>query len=258
MSFESGRKLGQISSLLNVIVPVVAVFATVAFVLSLFASIPFRTGTVAPSASLFSAGFIALLIIMGIAGVIAYVLFIVAMYQLSHYYSEPAIFKNILYAIILNIVGGIAFVAIYVAVILSAIGSIPQTGTPTNVAPFVTQLIITYLVVIGVAFVFGIVNGLLYMRAFNKLKEKSGVDNFGTAGLLYLIGAIIPLVTWIAWIFAAIGFRRLKPVSAATPTVSYPAQPQLSGTAQTKRCPNCGTENSPDAIYCSSCGKPMQ
>ena len=42
------------------------------------------------------------------------------------------------------------------------------------------------MVVLGVALVFGIVNAVLYMRAFNKLEEKSGVDNFGTAGLLLL------------------------------------------------------------------------
>ena len=65
------------------------------------------------------------------------------------------------------------------------------------------------------ALAFGIVNGLLYMRAFNKLKEKSGVDNFGTAGLLYLIGVFIPLITWIAWIFAAMGFNKLKAAPTA-------------------------------------------
>lgn len=150
-----------------------------------------------------------------------------------------------------------SFLSAYTSVILSAIGSIPQTGTP-SITPFITQFIITYLVGIGVAFVFAIVNGLLYMRAFNKLGEKSGVDNFGTAGLLYLIGAIIPLVGWIAWIFAAIGFHKLKPVPATAPTVSYQTQPPLSSTAQTKRCPNCGTENSADALYCSSCGKTLQ
>ncbi len=87
------------------------------------------------------------------------------------------------------------------------------------------------------------------MRAFNKLKEKSGVESFGTAGILYLVGSIIPLVSWIAWIFAAAGFSKLKPVPLSN--ASYPTQP-LTTTIQTKRCPNCGTENSADALYCSS------
>ena len=105
---------------------------------------------------------------------------------------------------------------------------------------------------------FGIVNGVLYMRAFNKLKEKSGVDNFGTAGLLILIGVFIPIIAWIAWIFAAMGFKKLKAAPAASPYVPYPVQPPLSTQMQTKRCPNCGTENRSDALYCSNCGKPLQ
>ena len=76
------------------------------------------------------------------------------------------------------------------------------------------------------AVAFAIVNGWLYMRAFNKLKEKSGVDNFGTAGILYLVGSIVPIVGWIAWIFAAMGFQKLKPASTS-PTVSYSTQPPL-------------------------------
>jgi uncharacterized membrane protein len=199
---------------------------------------------------------------MGVAGIIAYILFIVAMYQLSHYYNEPGIFKNILYAVILNIVGVIVVLGLVFAFILSSIGGIAQTSTPSIVTPFVTQIIISYVAVIGVAVVFGIVSAVLYMRAFNKLADKSGVGSFKTAGLLYLIGAlpivgIGGLISWIAWIFAAMGFHKLKPSSATTPTVSYPTQP-LSSTAQTERCPNCGTENSADAIYCRTCGKILQ
>jgi hypothetical protein len=94
------------------------------------------------------------------------------------------------------------------------------------------------------------------MRSFNKLKEKSGVDNFGTAGILYLVGSIVPIVAWIAWIFAAMGFQKLKPAATA-PNVSYSTQPQLN-TMPMKRCPNCGTENTADALYCRTCGKPLQ
>ena len=96
------------------------------------------------------------------------------------------------------------------------------------------------------------------MRAFDKLKEKSGVDNFGTAGLLYLIGVFITPIMWIAWIFAAMGFNKLKATPAAPQTGSYYTQPPLSSTMQTKRCPNCGTENYGDAFYCRTCGKTLQ
>ena len=256
MSLESGRKLGLTASLISVILPVIAVVGVVAFVLSIIATAAtgIVTGTVAPTFWGVSVGFFVFLIAIIGVGVAGFILFMVAMYRLSNYYSEPSIFKNVLYAFILNIIAGAVIFALEFAVLISSIARISQTSTPSTVAPFFS---IIFIVVIVAALAFAIVNGLLYMRAFNKLKEKSGVDNFGTAGLLYLIGAIIPLVAWIAWIFAAMGFHKLKPSSAATPTVSYPTQP-LSSTAQTKRCPNCGTENSPDALYCSFCGKPLQ
>lgn len=260
MPLESGRKLGLISSLLTVFLPVVGVIAAVIFVLSLFASLPFGTGTFTPSPFLFSAGLITLLIALGVTGIIAYILFIVAMYQLSHYYNESGIFKNILYAVILNIVGLIVVFGLVFAFILSSIGSIAQTNTPSTITPLVTQIIFSYVAIIGVAVVFGIVSAILYMRAFNKLADKSGVDSFRTAGLLYLIGALLTivgiggLISWISWIFAAMGFHKLKP--SATPTVSYQTQLPLN-TVQTKRCPYCGTENSADALYCRSCGKTL-
>ena len=95
------------------------------------------------------------------------------------------------------------------------------------------------------------------MRAFNKLKEKSGVDNFGTTGLLYLVGNIIPLVGGIAWIFAYLGFRQLQPSSTTSPTMSYPTQSPPAN-IQTKRCPNCGTGNYGNASYCRTCGNPLE
>jgi uncharacterized membrane protein len=100
-------------------------------------------------------------------------------------------------------------------------------------ATFFSQFIVTYLRVLGVSTVFGIVNAVLYMRAFNKLAEKSGIDNFKTAGLLYSIGVLLTFVligwilVWRAWIFAATGFHKLKPSSVATPTVSFLTQPPL-------------------------------
>jgi uncharacterized membrane protein len=186
-----------------------------------------------------------------------------AMYRLSHYYNEPGIFSNVLYAFIISLVGGIVALGIFFAFMLSAIGSISRTSTPSLITPFFSQLIIFYLIVIGMAFLFGIINGVLYMRAFNKLGQKSGVDSFKTAGLLYFLGVLLSIVgvggilTWIAWIFAALGFRKLK--AAPTPTSAYSApQSTAPSITQTKLCPYCGTENIAEAIYCKNCGKPIQ
>jgi hypothetical protein len=108
----------------------------------------------------------------------------------------------------------------------------------------------------------GIISSILIMRAFNKLGEKSGVDSFKTVGLLYLLGVLLSIVgigailSWIAFIFAAIGFYRLKPTVAA-PAVTYSTESPLV-TVQAKRSPYCSTENKLDAAYCRFCGKPLQ
>jgi uncharacterized membrane protein len=259
MSLESGRKLGLTASWISIILPVVAVVGVVAIIFSIIATAATGTGTgtVVPNIFGLSSGLIGFVIALAFTAIVGFILFMVAMHRLSNYYNEPGIFRNVLYAFILSIVEGIVLVGVYIAIVLSAIGSSSITNNPPNVTNFMTEFVVTYLVAIGVGVVFAIVNGVLYMRAFNKLKEKSGVDNFGTAGILYLVGTIIPIVGWIAWIFAAMAFNKLKPSSTAPPTFSYPTQLPPTN-MQTKRCPNCGAENHADALYCVSCSKPLQ
>lgn len=252
MSFESGRKLGLSASLIYVILPVVAVAGAAAFIISIIfsAATGIARGTVAPSFVNVLGGFIMFIVAVAVTATVGFILFMVSMYRLSNYYSEPAIFKNVLYAFILSIISFMIIFSLEFAYIITSILEISQAVTPT--AP-VSYPLFVLIAVYGASLVFGIINGWLYMRAFNKLKEKSGMGDFGTAGILYLVGVIVPLVAWIAWIFAALGFNKLKlPVTPA----SYFTQP-TSRSMQTKRCPNCGTENPVDALYCTFCGKPL-
>jgi uncharacterized membrane protein len=262
MSLESGRKFGYYASLMNVILPIVSIGVTVAIIFSIIATSArgITSGTaVAPTfLGFLGGGLIIFLIAIGVTGVVAYIMFMYAMYSLSNYYNEPAIFKNVLYAFILSLVSGGVVVALVLGGLISAFVGFSPGNTSSAANPAFMQIILLYAVVIVVALAFGIVNGVLYMRAFNKLKEKSGVDNFGTAGLLYLIGIIVPLIAWIAWIFAAMGFKKLKAAPVAAQYASYSTQPPMSTTEQTKRCPNCGTENYGDASYCRTCGAVLQ
>ena len=257
MSIESGKKYGYYSSLINIILPIVALVGAVALVFSLIASAVTRSvnGTVAPSFAGVFGIFIIFIIAIAAIGIAGFMMFMYAMYTLSNHYREPKIFKNVLYAFIISIISATVVFALEFSVIISSMAGVYQN--PPTTTPSSTIFILPYVAAIGVSIVFALVNGLLYMRAFNKLKEKSGVDNFGTAGLLYLIGAIIPLVAWIAWIFAAMGFNKLKPVPVSTLTFSYPASPPTI-LPQLKRCPNCGTENTSDSFYCRTCGRPLQ
>ena len=257
MSFESGKKLGTTASLINVILPVIGAVVAVAFVVSIIFATASRavTGTSSSGVGLLSLGLLIPIIAVAVLAIAGYVMFMVAMHRLSAYYNEPGIFKNVLYALVLVIVEYILIFALEFAFIFSSITRISSPSTSPNILTTFPLFLIAVLV--G-AVVFGIVNGWLYMRSFNKLKEKSGVDNFGTAGILYLVGTIVPVVGWIAWIFAYMGFRKLQPASAAIPTVSYPYQQPVNSMPMKRVCPHCGAINNADALYCTSCGKPMQ
>jgi uncharacterized membrane protein len=268
MSLESGRKLGLTASLITVIMPIIMVISLVFFIFSIIAAIPTGPNPVPVPTTFSPLPFFGLIITIALAGIISFVgiiLFIVAMHRLAEYYNEPGIFKNTLYAFILNIVGGFVVAAIEIVLLVASIGSIqsivstPQVSTPSAFNPLFTQLIVEFIAVFAVALVFGIVSAVLYMRAFNKFAEKSGVGTFRTVGLLYLIGTVVPIggiLVWVAWILAAIGFHSLKPSSTSTFAYSTP-QATAPSIAQKRYCPYCGRENRANAVYCGYCGKQL-
>ena len=277
MSFESGKKLGTTSSLIAVITPVIGVVAYVFLFLSIFLSIPFRVNSTSPNLSFFPYSIIILFAVIGILAFAGFILFVVAMHRLSQYYNEPGIYKNTLYGFIINIVGAITILVIYAALITSVMHTVQQSNiqttavTPTPTIPPILSsfglFITAFLGVIGIAIVLGVISAVFYMRAFNKLGEKSGVDNFKTAGLLSLLGVVLSIVgigallVWIAWIFALMGFRSLKPNTTQTSTLTYSTPtppPTMPDNSQKRYCPYCGTENNPGSLYCRSCGKPLQ
>jgi uncharacterized membrane protein len=123
---------------------------------------------------------------------------------------------------------------------------------------FLTVVIIVWL---G-QFVIALFQGIFFRRAFYALAEKSGESRFSTAGLLMLIGGALTiifvggLIFIIGWIYATLGFSSMKP--KAPQTYQLPSQqPPSSVMTQKKYCPQCGTENQIEAIFCSHCGNKL-
>jgi uncharacterized membrane protein YfhO len=102
--------------------------------------------------------------------------------------------------------------------------------------------------------IFVIIYVLLWYRAFNKLGEKSGVDAFKTAGLLYALGTFIPLLSCIAWIFAAKGYKQLK---QQQPPQNNTNNYNTTTTDNEIFCSQCGTKNLTNTTYCKQCGQPL-
>ena len=213
------------------------------------------------------------MMVAAVVGIIFFVLFLISMYRLSKYYNEPKIFKNVLYAFILNllictiILIGMLYLA---SLMISAIPD-PSAISGAEMANAVMQSLIGLIVIGVIAIVIAIINGVLYWQAFDKLGEKSGVDSFKTAGTLYLAGSFLAIVgvggiiCWIAWIFAASGYLKLQP-QAVINTTNYTSNNASAVSESTMLdkiyCSYCGTENVTDnnytnIRYCKHCGQPL-
>jgi Predicted membrane protein len=259
LSLESGKKLGFTASIINIIVPVILVTVLGTFYAILISTILGRFSTGVPSAFTgagFSFVFLGIIIVVGALSLVGYILFLVAMHRLSQYYNERQIFSNLIRALIIQIVAAVVLTVVVVALVTISSSSIAATPTTTPAA--VLSIFAVYAVAALVVLGTSIYCAVLYKHSFDKLAEKSGVDNFRTVGLLYLIGTILSIIfiggiiVWVAWIFAAMGYNKLQP--APSPPAPF-VPPYQQGIAMTKRCPTCGAENSPDAVYCRNCGR---
>jgi uncharacterized membrane protein len=182
-----------------------------------------------------SIAFIAPYGVGGIVSIIGFILVLVALYGLGGYYRESGIFNNVIYAVVVDIIGAVVAGVLVFFIVLSALTSISGFSTldwsnPTDVSNFFTNyfsngnnwntilgwiagLIVTWVVFI----VFLSVGGYLIWRSLRTLGTKSGVGLFGTTGLLIFIGAILTIIgigliiIWIGAILLTIAFFQLKP-----------------------------------------------
>jgi uncharacterized membrane protein len=135
--------------------------------------------------------------------IIFFILFFMGMKGFSEYYNDSQIFKNSLYAIIVNCVGIISSPFILDFMVQSQL-----------------HPILNLLLSFGFPALFGILSGFFYNGAFSALAEKSSEQNFKYAGWLILLGGILALmligiyVVFIGRMFAFLGFYSMKPKSS--------------------------------------------
>jgi uncharacterized membrane protein len=266
MSLESAKKYGYIASIIFCIIPIIGWITNAVIYASFFQNIGDLITNPDTASSFPFAGFQYLEVLANIVLIIivlslgALILFLIAQYRLSKYYNEPAIFRNILYSILLTI-GFVIIMAISITIIaITAVASAVVTSiTPTDLigsyAPFIT--VIAIVVILSV--IYAVLYALLWYRSFNKLGEKSGINVFKTAGLLFALGTFIPFISFIAWILAAKGYKQLQPQQPPTDssynTSTYTPQ---SPTFDRIFCSQCGTENLTNSTYCKHCGQAIQ
>ena len=189
----------------------------------------------------------AILIAIPVANLVGIILLLIAMKGIADHYQDDDIFKNALYGFIFGIIGVVALIAVGVMFFVTYSATIPSTTYP------LAELTI-FILAFATMYIFSLIGAIFYRKAFNTLSEKTNEKNFETAGLLLLIGAIIPVIgeilRFIAWILAAVGFFSIKVLTQ--PPMS---QPVSQASVENKFCQNCGTKNNSDASFCEKCGQ---
>jgi uncharacterized membrane protein len=181
----------------------------------------------------------------GIAEIIGAILVVVALHGLAGYYKESGISRNALYGILVGIIGVvIAAVAAVVTVLTSISDLLKQIypgwngdwSTLQGMTPNTTNLdtstifpiLAGILVILVIVWVFAIIAAFFIWRSLKQVSNKSHVGLFGTAGLILLIGAVIPIfgliLMWISTLLLAIAFFTLKPQEQPIPPITPPPQ----------------------------------
>jgi uncharacterized membrane protein len=165
-------------------------------------------------------GYVAILALIGM------IITLIALKGMSDHYKEAGIFNNALYGVITLIIGVVAFIATLAIVILMALSSLAIDWTdPAAIQAYfmnfgnIGGIIGAAIGALVVLFVFAIVSAIFFRKSLTSLSAKSGENIFATAGLLWLIGAVLTIILvgfiliGIAWILIAVGFFSIKPTA---------------------------------------------
>jgi len=188
----------------------------------------------------------AILLAIPFLNLIGIILVLVAMKGMAEYYEDDDIFKNALCGFIFGVVGVVALVAVIFMLVIDLAVVSPVIRPFAGLGLFIIALVVLY--------IFSLLAAIFYRNSLNILSEKSGEQMFDTAGLILLIGAIIPLIgevlKFVAWILVAVGFFSIKTsalVLAPSPAVSTPQEKKF--------CQYCGAQLQVNAAFCEKCGK---
>ena len=126
-----------------------------------------------------------------------------AMRRLSKAYRNKAMWKGALYATI-------TFYILFIFAI-----AVNRTGN-LNGVNYASIYNAHYVIYDVIGYIFILIYGWFMKNAFNELRKMSDIEHFGRAALLNWIGAILTIVVvgiiliWISYLYAMLGFRKLK------------------------------------------------
>jgi len=172
---------------------------------------------------------------VGALGLVGLVLVMIALKGFADVYSEGSIFNNALYALIIAIVGGVVTIGAAFAAIMFWVSGLPIDITnPDSIAQFLQggfmdmdalfSLLGALVIVLVLLFLFTVLTAFFFRKSLNTLSTKAGVNMFGTAGILMLIGALLTIILvgfvliWIGFILLIVAFFSVRAQAAPPPS----------------------------------------
>jgi len=134
-----------------------------------------------------------------ILAIVGVVLLLVAVKYISDTVGDAAIFRNMIVAVVLAVVGLILGVAVILGSVLSYVGLSSLSGltaikSVTPSTPGVMGLVAGVILGLVALWVLLVVSAVFSRRAYDSMAGALGVGMFRTAGLLYLIGAATAII----------------------------------------------------------------
>lgn len=208
-----------------------------------------------------------ILVFIPLLSLVGWILILLATKEISESVQDKTIFDDTLLAGITAVIGAVVF---GVFIFSGAIGGLFFAG------PFGVGGVgfLGFLAILGAFWVFTIISAIFLKRSYEKIAQRLNVSAFGTAGLLYLIGAALTivfigfLIILIALIFQVVAYFSIQDrpptpgwtqpapqTFAPSPVMQQPATPpQQQPATESKFCPKCGAKLSSIAVFCTSCG----
>ena len=172
----------------------------------------------------------------GALSLIGIILLLIGLKGLANFYKEEGIFNNALYSMIIAVVGCVVGVGVMAASAVSALADIgidwanieDWGNIGTDVGNVFTDfdfgsiatLLGALLIGLIIFYVVLIISMYFLRKSMNQLSTKSGIGLFGTAGILVLIGAVIPviglLIIWIGFVLATAALFQMKKEQTTT------------------------------------------
>lgn len=175
--------------------------------------------------------------------IVGFIMTLIAVKYISEVLGDKKVFNNMIIGIILAIVGvavaaivvlGAVFSFIGLGALSSGTGGYGGYSSTSTIPPGLFGLIGTIALGLGIVWVMYIISAIFIRRSYSTISQRLSVGLFGTAALLYLIGAALIIILvgfiliFVAQILLIVGFFSIPdqlPMAPVAPSVYAPPPP---------------------------------